>query len=87
MTWLRKLLCKFGRHKRLDVIQTLGAAQHIGCPDCGKRFGIHHGERVIIPWDSDLAQMYRAFGHDVDAPLAKWEKYHAALAATEGEKT
>jgi len=78
MKLMTRLLCRFGRHRRLDVIQTFGAAQHIGCPDCGRQFGIHHGVRACVPWDGDFADMYRSFGHDVDGPLAKWQARRAA---------
>jgi hypothetical protein len=75
---LRRLLCRFGWHKSLDVIQTFGAAQHVGCPDCGRQFGIHHSERACIPWDADLADMYTRFGFDIKGPLARWQAYRTA---------
>lgn len=69
---MRKIRCLIGWHRQLDVINTFGAAQHVGCPDCGRQFGIHHGIRAFVPWDADFADMYRSFGHDVDGPLARW---------------
>jgi hypothetical protein len=78
MGLLRHILCRFGHHRQLDVIQTFGSAQRIGCPDCGRQFGIHHGMRSIVPWDSDLEQMYRDFGHDTAAPVARWQAYRKA---------
>ena len=76
---LTRIRCRIGWHKCLDIINTFGSAQHIGCPDCGRQFGIHHDMRVVIPWDSALASMYESFGHDVKGPLAKWQKYRIAV--------
>ena len=72
---LTKIRCRLGWHKRLDVIQRFGAAEHIGCPDCGRRYAIHHGMKVCIPWDDEAKTMYEAFGHDVDGPLSRWNSY------------
>jgi len=80
---VRRFRCRFGWHKGYDVIQTFGAAQHIGCPDCGCQFGIHHGVRSIIPWDEDLASMYTDFGYDVGGPLNRW-KARRALGGNDG---
>jgi len=75
MAW-RKLRCSVAMHRRLDVIQSFGSAQHIGCPDCGREFGIHHGQKVVIPWDNDLAQIYKDFGcEDVDGHTRRWHEY------------
>lgn len=62
-------------HSRLDVIQTFGAAQHIGCPYCKREFGIHHGMRAIIPWDSDVAEMYQFMGYDTETPTRRWRAH------------
>lgn len=75
----RRLLCRLGKHKRLNVIQSFGPAQHIGCPDCGRQFGIHHGVRGVVPWDADLADMYRGAGYDIEGPLSRWHSYRRAL--------
>lgn len=71
----RKFQCWSGRHKRLDVISTFGAAQHVGCPYCGRQIGIHHSLRQCVPWGPEFADLYRDFGHDVDRPLARWQQY------------
>lgn len=71
----RSLLCRFKLHRSLNVIQTFGAAQHIGCPDCGEQMGIHHGMRAVIPWDPELAQLYKDMGYDVDAATARWQAW------------
>jgi alkylation response protein AidB-like acyl-CoA dehydrogenase len=72
MKWLRLIGCRLGWHRRLDVIQTFGAAQHIGCPDCRREMGIHHGVRTVVPWDSDLEQLYRGMGYDTETPTSRW---------------
>lgn len=74
----QRLKCRMGWHPRLDIIQTFGAAQHIGCPYCGKELAIHHGVRAVVPWDSEFAEMYQRFGHDTDAETAKWQAYRRA---------
>jgi len=71
---LQRIACRFGMHPRLDVIQTFGAAQHIGCPYCRREFGIHHGERIIIPWDSELAELYQMMGHETEAASQRWRR-------------
>lgn len=50
----RKLMCRLGLHKSLDVIESFGAGQHIGCPYCGREFGIHHGMQVVVPWTGEF---------------------------------
>ena len=77
----KKLRCRIGMHQQLDVIQTFGSAQRIGCPDCGKTFGIHHGVRACIPWDAELEDMYRMFGHDTTAPFSRWDAYRKRRSA------
>jgi hypothetical protein len=78
---LTKVRCKLGRHKRLDVIQTFGAAQHIGCPDCGREMAIHHGMRACLPWDSEIEQLYRDMGYDTAAPHRRWKHLRGHLHA------
>lgn len=70
--FIRKFFCRFGWHKRLDVIQTFGSAQHIGCPDCGKQFAIHHGLRAFVPWNADFADLYQSMGYDIEGPAHRW---------------
>ena len=66
------LRCRLGWHRRLQVIQSFGEAQHIGCPNCGRQEAIHHGLRTVIPWDAELAQLYRDMGYDVDGATRRW---------------
>jgi len=77
MEWLRKIKCRFAFHPRLDVIQTFGSAQHIGCPYCKREYGIHHGERVVIPWTPDLAELYDFMGYDTETASERWRRYKA----------
>lgn len=74
----RKMMCGIGRHKRLDLIQTFGMAQRVGCPHCGKQFAIHHGFQSSISWGAEVESMYRLFGHtDMDEKHASWQRYRA----------
>jgi len=72
MGFVRKLLCRLGFHKRLQLIQSFGAAQHIGCPHCRREFGIHHGAQTVVAWDADLEEMYVFMGYDVVAARRAW---------------
>lgn len=75
MKWFRRLLCRFGKHKRLDVIQDFGSGQHVGCPDCGAEFGVHHGARAFLPWDGELEDLYTRNGYDVPKARCRWRAY------------
>ena len=75
MKVLHSIRCALGYHRTLNVIQSFGAAQHIGCPRCGKEMGIHSGIRAVIPWDSDLEQLYRDMGHDTAAATTAWQRW------------
>lgn len=68
------LRCRFGLHRRLQIIQSFGASQHIGCPDCGREWGIHHGMRAVASWDPELDQLYRDMGYDTAAATARWRE-------------
>jgi hypothetical protein len=72
MAWFRRLRCRLGYHRVLRVIQTFGSAQHIGCPDCGREMAIHHGMRAVLPWDSEIDQLYRDSGYDTETPSRRW---------------
>lgn len=72
---IHRIRCALGHHRALNVIQSFGAAQHIGCPRCGKEMGIHHGMRAVIPWDPDLEQLYRDMGHDTAKATEAWQRW------------
>lgn len=72
ISFWRKFMCAAGMHKRLQVIQTFGAAQHVGCPYCEREFAIHHGMRVVVPWDSDFSELYEDMGYDTRKARAAW---------------
>lgn len=68
----RAIMCRLSRHRRYQVIQTFGAAQHVGCPDCRRTFAVHHGMRAWLPWDADFASLYDDMGYDTKAATRKW---------------
>lgn len=72
---VRAVKCRFWMHPRLDVIQTFGSAQHIGCPYCRREYGIHHGMQAVIPWTSELAELYGWMGYDTEEASARWRRY------------
>lgn len=74
----RRAMCRLGLHKRLDIIQSFGQAQHIGCPDCGRRFGIHHGMRTVVPWDGRFDEMYEFMGYDIKGAERRWQERRQA---------
>lgn len=80
MKLFRKILCRLGWHHGYDVIQTFGSAQHIGCPDCGKQFAIHHGMRAFVRWDQGFAELYQHMGYDIEGPTSRWQEYRRAIA-------
>lgn len=71
---IRSVRCRLNLHPRLDVIQTFGSAQHIGCPHCRREFGIHHGMQAVIPWSPDLAELYQMMGYDTETPSLRWRR-------------
>jgi hypothetical protein len=81
MSIWQRIMCKLSYHPKLHVIQSFGSAQHIGCPPCGREMAIHHGQRVVIPWDSELSEMYQFMGYDTDAATAKWRSHVSRVAA------
>lgn len=75
MRLFHAIRCRLGFHSSLNVIQSFGSAQHIGCPRCGLQMGIHHGMRAVIPWEPDLAQLYIDTGYDVATFTARWQAW------------
>lgn len=71
---IRRLLCKLGSHKRLDLIQSFGSGKHVGCPDCGRQYAMHDGLRAFVPWDDDFKSLYEGMGYDVDTHLSAWRR-------------
>lgn len=74
MRLIDRFLCAIGSHRHLHVIQSYGAAEHIGCPKCGRQMAIHYGLRTILPWDGEIAQLYRDAGYDVDGATDRWKR-------------
>lgn len=70
----QRIRCKLSMHSRLDVIQSFGAGQHIGCPHCGREFAIHHGDQIVVPWDSSFDELYQMCGYDTEAASKRWRR-------------
>lgn len=70
--WLR-IRCAIGLHKRLDLIQSFGSGKHVGCPDCGKQYGMHDGLRVIVPWGDQFNELYEFMGYDPQEATERWQ--------------
>lgn len=74
-TVFRRLMCRLGYHHSLNVIQSFGAAKHVGCPDCRREFGMHDGMRAFLPWDGDIEALYTDCGYDVPKYRAAWRAW------------
>ena len=54
-------------HKNIRVVKRLSPNSYKAeCKDCGRAFGINEDIRVVLPWNSELEDMYKL--------MDKWEK-------------
>jgi len=70
--FVQSVKCRFWMHPKLDVIQSFGSAQHVGCHYCRRQYGMHHGMQAVIPWTPELAELYQWMGYDTDTPTERW---------------
>jgi len=68
----QKIKCFIRWHGRLDVIQTFGAAQHVGCPYCRTEYAIHHRMQAFVPWSPAFDDLYQRMGYDTDRATSRW---------------
>ena len=63
-----KVLCWIFGHE-YQVAQEFEAwSRRVVCPCCHGDWGMNDNVRAFIPWDEELADMYRSFGHIVHNP-------------------
>lgn len=65
---LAKLICFVFGHRYIVAQEFSDHARRVVCPDCRGDWGMNDDVRVFIPWDEELAQLYRSFGHVVHNP-------------------
>lgn len=62
---LEKIACLALGH-RYHVKQRFSASsRRVECLHCGCEWGMNDDARALIPWDDELAEMYRSFGHTI----------------------
>jgi hypothetical protein len=59
---LKRIKCRLGYHKYFLVKELTPWSRKIGCKHCGTFFGMNDDAKVVLPWDSDLEQMYKTIG-------------------------
>ncbi len=61
---LERLLCAVLGHRY--VVQRVFSpnSRKIGCTRCDKEWGMYDSIRAIVPWDSELEQLYKDIGHE-----------------------
>jgi hypothetical protein len=45
-----KLLCFLGSHDYRLIERISAHCDHIGCPRCGREWGINYSARALVPW-------------------------------------
>jgi len=52
------------RHKEIRVVQEFGNARKLRCDRCGKYFAMSGIYQAILPWDSEVEDLYaNRLGH------------------------
>jgi hypothetical protein len=67
-----RILCYFGKHKYTRTQYLTPTSRRIGCMRCGKVWGMDDNIKVLIPWDTELEDIYRDMG--VDIRFKSWER-------------
>lgn len=55
---INKLKCLFGFHNLYVIQHLFYKTDQIGCRNCKKMWGMNHEVGDILPWDSDLQELY-----------------------------
>ena len=64
----QKLLCWIFGHQFQVAQEFESWSRRVVCPCCRGDWGMNDNVRAMIPWDEELADMYRSFGHIVHNP-------------------
>ena len=65
---LRKLCCRLIGHRYRVVQEFSSHSRRVVCDHCGADWGMNDQTRTMIPWDEELAEIYRMFGHRIIKP-------------------
>jgi len=66
LTIINRIKCKFGRHDYALAQNITDHSRRLYCEQCHKSFGMCDDTRSVIPWDSELHDMYaNVFGIDM----------------------
>ena len=59
---INPIKCKFGYHKYYLIKELTPWSRKLGCKNCQSFFGMNDSVQSVIPWDSDLEEMYKKIG-------------------------
>lgn len=59
---MKKILCFLLGHKYFLIRELTEQSRQIGCWRCKCKFGMNDDVRAVIPWDSELENMYKTIG-------------------------
>lgn len=59
MKKLQRILCFIGLHKYYSIHKYSSSTEKLGCHNCNKEFGIHHGRKILVEWDQDMEDHYQ----------------------------
>lgn len=45
-------------HNEIRVVQEFGNARKLRCDRCGAYFGMSDTHQAVLPWDSDMEELY-----------------------------
>lgn len=57
---MSKVLCWLGLHKLYVMCRYTGGfdGKRVGCRRCSKMWAMNDRLKIIVPWDSEFAEMY-----------------------------
>lgn len=59
MNTINRLICAIFRHKYIVLARFSRHERKLGCTRCGQQWGMHDKVQALVPWDSDLEDLYR----------------------------
>lgn len=68
MAILKQIFCFLTTHKYRVVQYFSAQSRRVYCDRCHSDWGMNDDARALIPWDWELAQMYRNHGHRIVEP-------------------
>lgn len=59
---LERLLCAILGHRYVVEVLLNERTRKVGCTRCNRAWAMHDPTRSFVPWDEEIAAMYRAGG-------------------------